>query len=83
MIEYKVDGMGTDANLQKRRALQNRMDHVLGWVGIGECDGGSIGSGTMEVCCFVVDFYIAKAVIEANLKGTEFDDYERIYEENA
>src|SRR5262249_42675093 len=53
----------------------------LGWTGLGNCDGGSIGSGTMEVCCFVVDFKIARRVIEDDLKNTKFADYSRIYDE--
>jgi hypothetical protein len=82
LIEYKVDGMGTPEDLKKRTRLQSRMDGTLGWTGLGHCDGGSTGSGTMEVCCFVVDFEIAKNIIEQNLKGTEFGDYSRIYDEN-
>jgi hypothetical protein len=82
-IEYTIEGMGTSQDLKKRHALQDRMDETLGWTGLGNCDGGSIGSGTMEVCCFVVDFQIAKRVIEADLKGTKFADYSRIYDESA
>ena len=59
------------------------MNETLGWAGLGHCDGGSIGSDTMEVCCFVVDFDIAKSVIEADLQGTEFADFTRIYDEGA
>lgn len=80
-IEYKVDDMGTAEDLQKRHALQDRMDETLGGTGLGFCDGGSIGSGTMEVCCFVVDVEIALKVIREDLKDTEFNDYLRIYEE--
>ncbi len=58
------------------------MNETLGWTGLGNCDGGSIGSGTMEVCCFVADFEVAKSVIAANLKGTEFENYTRNYNEN-
>ena len=47
------------------------MDEVLGWTGLGHTDGGSIGSGTMEVGCVVVDFEIAKKVIEEH---KEFQD---------
>lgn len=83
LIEYKVDDMGTAKDLEKRHALQERMDDVLGWTGLGHCDGGSIGSGTMEVCCFVVDFEIAQKVIAANLKGTKYADYTRIFDEGA
>lgn len=83
LIEYAVDGFGTDEDLDKRHKLQARMDDTLGWTGLGHCDGGSSGSGTMEACCFVVDFELARSVIEADLKGTEFADYTRIYDERA
>ena len=79
LIEYPVTGMGTPKDLEKRHALEERMNETLGWTGVGHCDGGSIGSGTMEVCCFVVDFETAKRVIEEDLKGTRFADYSRIY----
>lgn len=83
LIEYPVNGFGTPQDLQKRHALEDRMNETLGWTGLGHCDGGSIGSGTMEVCCFVADFEVAKRVIEADLAGTEFGDYTRIYDEDA
>lgn len=82
IIEYKVDGMGTSFDLEKRHAIQDRMQGILGWTGLGHCDGGSIGSGTMEICCLVVDFEIAKQVIMADLEETEFADYTKIYNEN-
>lgn len=80
-IEYSVVGMGSSSDLDKRHRLENRMDEVLGWAGLGCCDGGSIGSGTMEVCCLVVDFDVAHRVIAENLAGTEFGDYSRVYQE--
>lgn len=82
LIEFPIDGFGTQADIQKRYALQDRMDQTLGWMGLGHCDGGSTGSGTMEVCCYVVDFDVAKRVIEKDLRGTEFGDYSRIYDES-
>jgi hypothetical protein len=82
LIEFLVDGMGTPEDIEKRTRLQDRMDDFLGWNGLGHCDGGSIGSGTMEVCCFVIDFDIAKHSIEENLGGTEFANYTRIFDEN-
>ena len=83
LIEYDVDDMGNADDLDKRYRLQERMDETLGWTGLGHCDGGSIGSGTMEVSNFVVDFEIAKRVIEEDLSGTEFANFTRIYDENA
>ena len=82
LIEFKVDEMGTPEDVDKRTRLQLRMGETLGWTGLGHCDGGSIGSGTMEVCCFVVDFEVAKKVIEKDLTDTEFSNYTRIYDES-
>ena len=81
LIEYAVQGMGTTTDLDKRHRLQDRMDETLGWTGVGHCDGGSIGSGTMEVCCLVVDFDTAAKLVETDLRGTEFVNYIRIYRE--
>ena len=81
-IEFKIDGFGTEQDLDKRHRLEERMDEVLGWTGLGNTDGGSSGSGTMEVGCVVVDFDIAKKVIEQDLKNTEFADYTRILKMN-
>ena len=78
-IEYKIDGFGTEQDLDKRHRLESKMDEVLGWTGLGNTDGGSIGSGTMEVGCVVVDFEIAKKVVEESLKNTEFENYSRIF----
>ncbi|HEY1717808.1 MAG TPA: hypothetical protein VGH42_05860, partial [Verrucomicrobiae bacterium] len=61
--EYAIEGMGNATDLKKRHGLEERMNETLGWTGLGLCDGGSIGSGTMEVCCYVVDFQIAKDAI--------------------
>jgi hypothetical protein len=83
LVEYAVDGFGSPADLKKRHALEDRLNETLGWTGLGNCDGGSIGSGTMEVCCFVADFDVARRVIEADLAGTEFADFTRIYDEDA
>jgi hypothetical protein len=81
LVEYLVDGMGSPQDLDKRHALEDRMNETLGWVGLGHCDGGSIGSGSMEVCCMVVDAGIAARVIADDLIDTQFADYSRIYEE--
>ena len=79
-IEYKIDGFGTEEDLDKRHRLESELDEILGWTGLGHTDGGSIGSGTMEAGCLVVDFDIAKKVIEEKLRNTEFADYTRIFE---
>jgi hypothetical protein len=82
LIEYAVESMGSKEDVDKRHRLEERMNETLGWAGLGYCDGGSIGSGTMEVCNYVVDFEVAKKVIENSLKDTEFENYTRIYDED-
>jgi hypothetical protein len=83
IVEFSISGMGTAADLEKRHRLEDHLNETLGWTGLGDCDGGSIGSGTMEACCFVVDFDCAKSVIEESFKDTEFADCSRIYDEDA
>lgn len=69
LIEYAVDGMGSKEDVEKRHRLQDKMNETLGWAGLGHCDGGSIGSGTMEVCNYVVDFEVAKSVMKMTSKA--------------
>ena len=83
IIEYAVKGMGSVKDIEKRYALEELMNGFLGWMGLGNCDGGSIGSGTMEVCCYVVDFDVAKKVIGRELRSTKFKNYTRIFDEGA
>lgn len=81
-VEYLIDGFGTEEDLDKRHRLEERLNELLGWTGLGHVDGGSIGSGTMEAGCVVVDFDIAKGTIEDDLKDTEFSNYSRIFKMN-
>jgi len=81
LVEFVVGGARSD--LKKRVRLEDRLNELLGWTGLGHCDGGSMGSGTMEACCLVVDFELAKGLIEKDLAGTEFAGFSRIYEEKA
>lgn len=82
LIEYAIEGMGSQADIDKRHRLEARMNETLGWTGLGYCDGGSIGNGSMEVCNFVVDLNLAISVIKNDLIGTEFANYTRIFDEN-
>jgi hypothetical protein len=74
-VIYTINDFGTEQYLEKRHELEEYLNELLGWTGLGHVDGGSIGSGTMEVDCLVVDFDMAKKVIENDLKNTIFGDY--------
>jgi hypothetical protein len=81
LVEYTIDGMGNAKDLDKIYRLFDVLQDVLGASGLGHCDGHSRGSGTMEAACFVVDVELTRQVVAAALKGTEFADYTRIFEE--
>ncbi len=44
------------------------MDECFGWTGLGYCDGGDIGSGDMNVCCLVVDPFVALNIVVGSLR---------------
>ncbi len=80
IVEYPVmDHFADTDELDMRNALEEFLDDWTGRLGLGHCDGGSSGLGTMEVCCFVVDFKLAKAALEPILATSAFKDYSRIY----
>ena len=78
LIEYNIDDFGETEDLNKLHALQDRLDETLGSLGLGFCDGNSIGSGTMEVLCYVVDSDIAIECIKRDLENTPFANYSAI-----
>ena len=45
MIEYAIEGMGTQADVAKRHRLEQRMNETLGWTGPGACDGEASAAG--------------------------------------
>ena len=81
VIEFLVDGMGTKEDRQKSTRLQDKMNDLLRWTGLGHCSGGTIAGGIMEVVCFVIDFETAKVVIEQSLINTEFSNYSEVLED--
>ena len=68
LVQYQIDGWGTPEDLDKRHAVEELLNECLGWTGNGNCDGGDIGSGTMNVCSLVVDPYLASHTIIAELR---------------
>jgi hypothetical protein len=78
IVEYALDTWGTPDDLERRHKLEDQFDDLIGWLGLGHLDGGSIGSGTMEIALLVVDYGIAKAALERATKGTEMEGFTRI-----
>ncbi len=69
ILQYKMRGeWDGDGAVQKRHGLEDMVDQALGWTGNGHCDGGDIGSGTVNVFMFVVDAGVAKDTVLQLLK---------------
>jgi hypothetical protein len=69
IIQYKVDENGTTDDFDKRVEVEDLMEGCLDRTNLGNCDGGDLGSGTMNVFCFVVDPDKAQKVIVDNLRA--------------
>ena len=74
VIQYRVSGMGEVYDLDKRAKVEELLNECLGWKGLGHCDGGDLGSGTMNVFCFVVDAKTAVPHVLEELKASGMID---------
>jgi hypothetical protein len=75
LVSKEISGMGTKDDLRRRHALEDFLNELTGWLGLGHCDGGSIGSGSMEAFCLVADYEIACEAIMRELASSEFSDF--------
>ena len=82
IIQYKIDEFGTNDDLNKRYEIEEFMNNELGWYGLGYCDGGDIGSGTMNIFCLVVDIEIAVKTIKELLINNKMIEGAFIIEES-
>lgn len=69
VVQFKTeDAWGDTSDLDKRYRVEDILNECLGWTGNGHCDGGDIGSGTINAYSFVVDPELAKDAIVAALR---------------
>lgn len=60
IVQYSYEEDCDQAELiEKRDYVESLFNNCLGWTGNGHCDGGDIGSGTMNIFCYGVDKNIA------------------------
>ena len=71
IIQYKLEGWGAADDLDRRHDQEELMNECLGRTGLGNCDGGDIGSGTFNIFCFVIDPRVAVQVIVDCLRDNE------------
>ncbi len=60
--------LGSEAELALRHAMEESLDELLGRTCLGSVDGGSIGSGTMEIFCEVIEPKLAELRIRAHIR---------------
>lgn len=75
VIQYRIEGMGSNRDLDKGIAIEDLINECLGWARFGHCDGHDIGSGTLNIFCDVVDGAVAEdIVIDCLKKNGQLDD---------
>ncbi len=77
IVQFKIgENFGTEDDLDKQQKVENLLNEALGWTGNGYCDGGDIGSGTMNIFSFVIEPGSAqKTVIEKLTENKIFNDF--------
>jgi hypothetical protein len=72
VIQYRIEGHGNVRDHDKRVAVENLLEECLSDGDLGNCDGGDVGSGTMNVFCFVSDAEKAREPILQTLRSNGF-----------
>ena len=81
VVTYPVSDVWRRDDVLKIREAEDALTEVLGWTGLGTCDGEVITETTIRLICRVLDTDLAKARIVEQMAGTEFADYSRISQE--
>jgi hypothetical protein len=70
VVQYRIECHGRGSDHDKRVVVENLLGEFLEEADLGYCDGGDIGSGTMNVFCFVKPGKdVGKKVIEVLRKN--------------
>jgi hypothetical protein len=77
ILEYETTD-NPQEDFTRRTKLESRLNELLGWTGLGHCDGGTSGKNTLEIFCLIVDYDLAYKTIVEDLNNSEFADYLRI-----
>jgi hypothetical protein len=75
VVQYRTETWGSASDLDKRNRVEGILNECLGWTGNGHCDGGDIGSGSINAFSFVVDPRLAgDEVVKALRKEKLLED---------
>jgi hypothetical protein len=70
IVQYLTEGWGSPDDLQMRHKIESLLDKRLAATGNGYCDGGDIGSGTINIFLSVLDAQRAAKVVIKALRKT-------------
>jgi hypothetical protein len=68
VLHYRLERWGSSEDHARRVKIEDLMNECLAATGLGYCDGGDIGSGTINIFCEVVDAAVAERVIVDDLR---------------
>ena len=68
VIHYRLERWGSTEDHDRRVKIEDLMNDCLIPTGLGFCDGGDIGSGTINIFCEVVDAAVAERIIVDKLR---------------
>jgi hypothetical protein len=74
VVQYRTETWGNVDDLDKRNRVEGILNECLGWTGNGHCDGGDIGSGSINTFSFVVDPKLAGETIVKALRKEQLLD---------
>ena len=78
IVAYEIGEDWSADDAEKIRAGEDALTEVLGWTGLGTCEGDTLTETAIEFTCRVLDSELAAARIREQMAGTEFADYSRI-----
>lgn len=81
VVEYALSEDWRRDDVLKIREAEDALTEVLGWTGLGTCDGETITESAIQFTCRVLDSELAISRIADQMADTEFADYSRIYQE--
>lgn len=55
VVQYPYEENHMEEALELRYMVEDLMNECLGWTGNGFCDGGDVGSGTINIFNYVID----------------------------
>ncbi|HVY49038.1 MAG TPA: hypothetical protein VHB21_24275 [Minicystis sp.] len=74
MVQVRVPSWGDVDDLELRYAIEDEVGARLGDAGLGHCDGGDIGSGTVNAFFYVTDVGPAVATMIAAVRALGLAD---------